>query len=60
MVDHLDSVNEDKLVPLQVLSNIIALKVAQETSFKLIESNQIANIDLIYFLGCLPGGVAKP
>lgn len=37
----------------------MSLKVAAEMSVKLLESTQLDDINLLYFLGCLPGGVSE-
>ena len=37
----------------------MSLNVAAEISVKLLESSNKEDMDLLYFLGCLPGGVTE-
>ena len=39
--------------------NIISLNVAAEISVKLLEESHKQDMHLLYFLGCLPGGVSE-
>lgn len=49
----------DKIAMPKMIENIMGLKAAAETSVKLLESTQLDDINLLYFLGCLPGGVTE-
>ena len=57
-INHLDYASDKSSMP-RMIENIMALKVAAETSVKLLESTQLDDINLLYFLGCLPGGVTE-
>jgi len=39
------------------VDNIMSLNVAAEMSVKLLEATNMEDTNLLYFLGCLPGGV---
>ena len=41
----------------RVVSNIMSLNVAAEMSVKLLEKTNRDDTNLLYFIGCLPGGV---
>ena len=41
----------------RVVDNIMSLNVAAEMSVKLLEVTNKEDTNLLYFLGCLPGGV---
>jgi len=58
VIEELDYDVEGKVIP-RVIENIMSLKVAAEMSVKLLESTQLDDINLLYFLGCLPGGVSE-
>ena len=44
----------------KIVENIMSLNVASEMSVKLIQQSYPEDVDLLYFLGCLPGGVQEP
>ena len=56
VIEELDYEVGGKVIP-RVIENIMSLKVAAEMSVALLESTQLDDINLLYFLGCLPGGV---
>ena len=58
LVEELDCNYGGKVIPRQV-ENIMSLNVAAEISVKLLESSNKEDMDLLYFLGCLPGGVTE-
>ena len=43
----------------RVIENLMSLKTASEMSVKLLASTYPEETSLLYFLGCLPGGVMK-
>ena len=43
----------------RVVSNIMSLNVAAEMSVKLLEVTNKDDTNLLYFIGCLPGGVME-
>ena len=46
-------------IPIEV-ENIMSINVAAEMSVKLLEEMDKDNMNLLYFLGCLPGGITMP
>lgn len=43
----------------RVVSNIMSLNVAAEMSVRLLETSNKNDTNLLYFIGCLPGGVTE-
>ena len=56
VVDELGDEGDEKAIP-RVYKNTMSLKISTEMSVKLLE--EADNLQLLYFLGCLPGGVNK-
>lgn len=50
--------NEDGK-PIPIVENIMSLRVATELSINLLSETYPEDVDLLFFLGCLPGGVTK-
>ena len=57
-IEELDYSYQQEVIP-RPLQNIMSLQVAAEMSIKLLESTYKEDIPLLYFLGCLPGGIHK-
>ena len=58
MIQELDY-NHGKVIP-RLIENIMSLNVAAEMSVKLFETKHPDDMNLLYFLGCLPGGFTEP
>ena len=56
VINKLDYGNGGQSVPIE-LKNIMSLNVAAEMSVKLLEDVDEDHKNLLYFLGCLPGGI---
>lgn len=56
VVNELEYGRDGKPIP-KVLENIMSLNVASEMSVKLISQTYPEDVDLLFFIGCLPGGV---
>lgn len=56
VVDELGDDGDEQAIP-RVYKNTMSLKISTEMSVKLLE--EADNLQMLYFLGCLPGGVNK-
>lgn len=58
MVQEMNFSHDVKVIP-RLVENIMSLNVASEMSVKLIESCYPKDLNLLYLLGCLPGGFTQ-
>lgn len=56
VISKLDFENGGQSVSMQ-LENVMSLNAAAEMSVKLLEDLDVDHKNLLYFLGCLPGGI---
>ena len=56
VVDELGDDGDEQAIP-RVYKNTMSLKISTEMSVKLLE--EADNLQMLYFLGCLPGGVNR-
>ena len=57
-VELMDYDYDGRPIPIEV-KNIMSINVSAEMSVKLLDDMGYDDTNLLYFLGCLPGGVTK-